>query len=123
LNLVLDPQDLDPVHERYRPSSADLSGLSAATKRIKLFKATRSEQQSGQSRKLFDYYVRTAANNLDTLIPGHSYSVVQLRDETHFSWVSNRDTVASVATQIAALVAGSRKDVVTARPRARVTVS
>jgi len=86
---------LDPINYRYRPSRADLDRLAERTKTIVLFKAGEPNDvvTSEDQRRLFEHYLRTRCNNLDTLLPGYKVRVEILLSESHHSWVRNQTMV------------------------------
>jgi N-(5-amino-5-carboxypentanoyl)-L-cysteinyl-D-valine synthase len=99
---------LDPIHYHYAPNETYLKRLRASTDNVVLFKATKpSDTVQGESqRRLFDYYARSRFNNLDTLLRPPSFAVELLAGDTHFSWVHNEHSVATIGLRIRALVQG-----------------
>jgi N-(5-amino-5-carboxypentanoyl)-L-cysteinyl-D-valine synthase len=100
---------IDPIHDRYTPKEADLARLRARISNVLLFKATKLDEKFGgeNQREFFEYYARSAYNNLETLIPRTSFSVELFPEDTHFSWVFNAPLVASMSSRIRELVRGS----------------
>jgi N-(5-amino-5-carboxypentanoyl)-L-cysteinyl-D-valine synthase len=107
LGLSEDENSLDPINLRYQPAADTLRRLAAAAK-IVLFKATQpvAMQLSAQSRQLFDYYARSATNNLDTWMPAGAFSVETLPQVDHFSWVRDPQVVGAMCSRVRSLVAG-----------------
>lgn len=97
---------IDPINDRYTPTAADLEQLRACTSTIVLFKAMKLDEQfkGGTQLQFFEYYMRSAYNNLETLIPHESFSVELLPKDTHFSWVFNTSLVAAMSSRIRDLV-------------------
>jgi N-(5-amino-5-carboxypentanoyl)-L-cysteinyl-D-valine synthase len=100
----------DPINDCYAPKESDLKRLRARTSNVLLFKATKPDEkfEGENQRRFFEYYARSAYNNLETLIPRASFAVELLPDDTHFSWVLNEPLVASMSSRIRQLVQGPR---------------
>jgi N-(5-amino-5-carboxypentanoyl)-L-cysteinyl-D-valine synthase len=90
---------LDPINYGYRPNRADLDRLDRQTRSVVLFKASEPNDivSSDDQRRLFDHYLRTPCNNLDSLFVVGDIRVAHLRGESHHSWVRNSDAVEAVA--------------------------
>jgi N-(5-amino-5-carboxypentanoyl)-L-cysteinyl-D-valine synthase len=102
--------DLDPINYAYQPTPADLDRLSARTGNTLLFKAEMldDDHSNKRQRQLFEYYVHSPSNNLETLLSRRAFSIEWLPHDTHFSWVHSARTVALMAVRIAAQLRGNR---------------
>jgi N-(5-amino-5-carboxypentanoyl)-L-cysteinyl-D-valine synthase len=100
---------LDPINYRYAPSRADLDRLEAAIGELVLFKATApNEITTGEDqRRLFESYLTSASNHLDTLLPEASIRLVPLQGRSHHDWVQDQHSVAAMGRIITELLADS----------------
>jgi N-(5-amino-5-carboxypentanoyl)-L-cysteinyl-D-valine synthase len=97
---------LDPINYRYRPSRADLDRLGERTGSIVLFKAGEPNDiiTSEDQCRLFEYYLRTGCNNLDTLLPDNTIRVEVLPGQSHHSWVRDQAAVEAMGRFIVELL-------------------
>jgi N-(5-amino-5-carboxypentanoyl)-L-cysteinyl-D-valine synthase len=98
---------LDPINYRYAPSRADLDRLSAAIGDLVLFKACEpNEITTGEDqRRLFESYLASDFNYLDTLLPGASIRLEPLPGRTHHNWVEDQPLIAAMGRIIAGFLA------------------
>ena len=96
------PEDrtiLDPINWHYRPDTGDLAALQESTAQICLFKAPLMNDRARDDRqtKLFEWYLASEYNGLDSLISAQRIQIESLTNETHFSWVKNDLVVERIA--------------------------
>jgi N-(5-amino-5-carboxypentanoyl)-L-cysteinyl-D-valine synthase len=99
---------LDPINYRYAPSRSDLERLDKALGDLVLFKACEPNEitTSDDQRRLFESYLASRFNHLDSLLPDARITVVPLHGRTHHDWVSDPQSVGSVSETIEKLLAG-----------------
>ncbi|MER7045409.1 amino acid adenylation domain-containing protein [Streptomyces jumonjinensis] len=101
---------LDPINYHYTPDQEDLERLRAGLGRLMMFKAgepneiVRDEQQA----RLFEFYLRSPYNGLDSLLPAESIEIHQLSGETHHSWVRNERLVTGICERVSASLSETR---------------
>jgi N-(5-amino-5-carboxypentanoyl)-L-cysteinyl-D-valine synthase len=99
---------LDPINYYYAPSQADLQCLREHLGNVVMYKAPKLNNiiRSDEQRQLFEFYLQsTPYHNLDTLLPAAAIELESLTEETHHTWVLNRDLVTSISERVAALLA------------------
>jgi N-(5-amino-5-carboxypentanoyl)-L-cysteinyl-D-valine synthase len=69
--------------------------MAKSTGHLVLFKAALMNERARNPNqvKLFDYYMRSKCNGLDTLVEYEDIQLVELSGDTHFSWVHNSTQV------------------------------
>lgn len=90
---------LDPINYHYQPDTEELQDM--ATKnigRLVLFKAPlmNEKARNPNQAKLFEYYMRSECNALDTLLDREHIQLVELGGDTHFTWVHSQTQVQSM---------------------------
>lgn len=97
---------LDPINYYFCPTNSDLQQMLTKTRNIVLFKAVKenTDYRNEEQQRLFDYYAQSKCNNLDTLLPISSLSVELLQEDSHHSWVRNKDTVLRMSSHILELI-------------------
>ncbi|MFE0171114.1 amino acid adenylation domain-containing protein [Streptomyces sp. NPDC059002] len=95
---------LDPINYHYVPDRADLQRFGARVGKLVMFKAGEPNEivRDEQQRQLFDFYLRSSHNGLDTLLPADSIEVHPLHGETHHSWVRNERLVSAMCARMTA---------------------
>uniref|UniRef100_A0A914WMB5 oleoyl-[acyl-carrier-protein] hydrolase n=1 Tax=Plectus sambesii TaxID=2011161 RepID=A0A914WMB5_9BILA len=93
---------IDRINYFYSPKAADMKQLVSNTRNIVLFKAAKLNDtyRSDNQLLLFDYYMKSDFNNLDTLMDPQSIKLFHLADDTHASWVKNERQVTSMCNSI-----------------------
>uniref|UniRef100_A0A914XN27 oleoyl-[acyl-carrier-protein] hydrolase n=1 Tax=Plectus sambesii TaxID=2011161 RepID=A0A914XN27_9BILA len=93
---------IDRINYFYSPKEADMKQLVSNTRNIVLFKAAKLNDtyRSDNQLLLFDYYMKSDFNNLDTLMDPQSIQLFHLADDTHASWVKNEHQVTSMCNSI-----------------------
>lgn len=101
-----DLEVLDSIHHRYDPDPASFGAVGAATKRIVLFKAMKSNDQykTENQRRLYEYYDKTQFNDLDRFFKNEVIELVPLTGHTHFSWAHNPRQVDGMCDAIRGLL-------------------
>ena len=87
---------LDVINTIYVPCRNGVKDLITNTKNFCLLKAAYADQrESNDETCLFKYYINSAYNNLDTILPSSLIQVLIFED-THFAWVKNKTVVTKI---------------------------
>jgi len=99
---------IERINYLYSPKEADLKQLVSNTENIVLFKAAKlnNTYHSDNQLLLYNYYMKSNYNNLDTLIDPQSIHLYHLADDTHMSWVKNEYQVTSMCSIISSMLKG-----------------
>lgn len=86
---------LDPINYHYQPDPEVLRKMAKNVGRLVLFKAPLMNERtrSADQVRLFEYYMRSKRNALDTLVDFEDIQLVELFGHAHFSWVHNKTQV------------------------------
>lgn len=90
---------LDPINYNYQPDTEELQDMARENiGRLVLFKAPLMNEKARNPNqvKLFEYYMRSECNALDTLLGRERIQLVELGGDTHFTWVNHRLQVQSM---------------------------
>ena len=90
---------LDPINYHYQPDTDELQGMARENiGRLVLFKAPlmNEKARNPDQSKLFEHYMRSECNALDTLLDRERIQLVELGGDTHFTWVNHRTQVRSM---------------------------
>lgn len=90
---------LDPINYYYTPSREDVNKLSAYTPHVLLFKASKLNNvfHNKNQQSLFKYYKEAPFNNLDRIFPEKLIIVEIFDNDTHHSWVHNKEQVIEIS--------------------------
>ncbi|MFC7817452.1 amino acid adenylation domain-containing protein [Streptomyces sp. NPDC057367] len=93
---------LDPINHYYDPDRADLERFGEQVNDLVLFKAGEPNDvvRDDRQRRLYEFYLRSPYNCLDTLLPAKSIETHVLHDATHHSWVRNERLVSEMCERI-----------------------
>jgi N-(5-amino-5-carboxypentanoyl)-L-cysteinyl-D-valine synthase len=97
-----DDQVLDPIYSAYRPEGDRFLPVAEITKRLLLFKATKTHSNQGDAvqQKLFKWYAeQSEMNNLDTYLPQDVVEVVPM-EGAHFTWVHDLEQVRLICAML-----------------------
>jgi N-(5-amino-5-carboxypentanoyl)-L-cysteinyl-D-valine synthase len=103
---------IDRINYFYSPKEADLKKLIPNTGNIVLFKAAKlnNTYSSDDQLLLYDYYLKSNFNNLDTLMDPQSFQLFHLADDTHWSWVKNQRQLTSMCSFISSKLKQTNKN-------------
>lgn len=102
-NISDNTEVIDRINHKYTPTEGDFEYMCTKTKNIVLFKATLLNEmyKSRDQLRLYEYYMNTSFNNLDSVIPSHFITTVELERHTHNTWAKNNKQVILISNVVA----------------------
>jgi N-(5-amino-5-carboxypentanoyl)-L-cysteinyl-D-valine synthase len=100
---------IDEISYSYLPHiDNEAFGLNIANLNINivLFKANKVDNGdwSGGHLELLKYYANSAFNFLDTIVDHKYIRVIEMHDQSHFSWVSNKEQIGNICNYLASIL-------------------